>query len=441
MRKGFLIMLAVVLVAAMAATAMADTNVAGYFRAKGHVGNYANYGTPVIAADQATGSYVEHRLRAKIGVGDENVRAYYFAEFDQMWGDSTAGVARGSGGALGGDSINLETKNMYVWFKLPNTSFDFAVGLQSVFDSYAWILFGADMSGVTTTFKVEPATFRAGAYKFFEGDVAEADDVDFYIAEAKLAPMKDVKVGLNFYFLRSGRGSIGAAPALAAADTGSVKVYTPGIDFSAKAGPASLTGFAFFQTGKVQNIGVADVDISAFAGDLRADLNVGPGKAFVEGLYISGGDNNAAKYKSIVGAADWSATQVFYNRSGMQILFPNTDAINTATPLSINYSNGGRGLYHIAAGYSQKLGDRISGKVGAGYLSATKLLLVTDSTRKGKGMGTEVNATVEYNISKGLDFGVSGAYAWLGDFFKSNVAGAVDPDNAYDLYAKINYAF
>jgi len=441
MRKGFLIMLAVVLVAAMAATAMADTNVAGYFRTKAHVGNYANYGSPVIAADNPSSSYVEHRLRAKIGVGAENVRAYYFAEFDQMWGDSTAGVARGSGGALGGDSINLETKNMYLWFKLPNTSFDFAVGLQAQTDSYANIFFAADMSGVTTTFKFDPASFRAGAYKWFEGDTNEADDVDLYIAEAKLSPMKDVKVGLNLYFLRSGRGTIGATPALGAADTGSVKVYTPGIDFSAAAGPVSLTGFLFYQTGTIENVGVADVDIRAFAGDLRADLNAGPGKVFVEGLYISGGDNNAKKFESIVTAADWSATQVFYNRTGMQILFPATDAINTATPLSINYNNGGRGLTHVAAGYSQKLGDKLSAKVGLGYLAATKLNNSTDSTRKGKAMGTEANATVEYNIMKGLDFGVSAAYAWLGDFFKSNVAGAVDPDNAYDLYAKLNYAF
>ena len=29
-------------------------------------------------------------------------------------------------------------------------------------------------------------------------------------------------------------------------------------------------------------------------------------------------------------------------------------------------------------------------------------------------MGTEVNANVNYNIMKGLDFGVYGAYAWAG---------------------------
>ena len=56
-------------------------------------------------------------------------------------------------------------------------------------------------------------------------------------------------------------------------------------------------------------------------------------------------------------------------------------------------------------------------------------------------MGTEVNANVNYSIMKGLDFGVYAAYAWLGDFFKSNAPGAVDPDNVYDVHFRLNYAF
>ena len=40
---------------------------------------------------------------------------------------------------------------------------------------------------------------------------------------------------------------------------------------------------------------------------------------------------------------------------------------------------------------------------------------------------------------KGLDFGVYAAYAWLGDGYK--VSGLSEPDNLYDLHARINYAF
>ena len=122
----------------------------------------------------------------------------------------------------------------------------------------------------------------------------------------------------------------------------------------------------------------------------------------------------------------------------MMILLPNGDDINTSSALigdnrcatgrQHEPGNGGRGFTHLAAGYTQKLGAEMTAKVGAGYLAATKKLHRHPmSTRKGKGMGTEVNANVNYNIMKGLDFGVYGAYAWLGDFFKSNVAGASIP--------------
>ena len=104
--------------------------------------------------------------------------------------------------------------------------------------------------------------------------------------------------------------------------------------------------------------------------------------------------------------------------------------------------NGGRGITHFAAGFNMKLADRLSGKIGAGYLAATKKLSNgLDDTRKGKSMGTEVNANVNYNILKGLDFGVYAAYAWVGDFFKSNVAGVAEPDDLYDVHFRLNYAF
>jgi hypothetical protein len=72
----------------------------------------------------------------------------------------------------------------------------------------------------------------------------------------------------------------------------------------------------------------------------------------------------------------------------------------------------------LAGGYSQKFSDKVSGKLGAGYLAADKKRKSSATTEaKGKDMATEVNANVNYNISKGLDFGVYGAYAFLGGFY------------------------
>jgi hypothetical protein len=517
MRKGFLIMLAVVLVAALAAPAMAGTDINGFYRAKAWMSNFKDAssivgGNATIGKDNATNSFVEQRLRLKITSGEENVKAVAFFEIDySAWGDaagmtkndgifgngSTAtggetgigtggniigtGAGRNTGGALGADRINLETKNVYLWFKLPNTSLDFTVGMQSRTDAYQGLLFGAsDMAGVFVNGKMAPVSYTLGWAKLYENATAISDDSTLYVGSAKFAPTKDVNVGLNLYFLQDDTrkntsvsviNPVGNLPT----DSGSGpyfkrRIYTAGVDFGANAGPVTLSGFFLGQFGKFQEFatgtvfpvsggGNGDVNLSAYALDLRADANVGPGKLFVEALYITGGDNNSIKYKSIVTLSDVNASpggNSFFARTDMSILLVNADDINMSQAIigaagapsggSPSPGNGGRGITHVAAGYTQKLGAKMNAKLGVGYLRSTKLLIsdtIGASAKKGKAMGTELNANVNYNIMKGLDFGVYGAYAWLGDYFKlmTPSASSPDPDNAFEAHMRLNYAF
>jgi len=499
MRKGFLIMLAVVLVAALAAPAMAGMDVTGFIRDKGYVSNFKNGATaPVLKKDAPTAAYVEQRFRAKFSFGEENVKAVWFIETDfGAFGDVAgaantvgtvidnagkaqpvaSGAGRNGGGALGGDRINLETKNIYVWFKLPNTSLDFTVGLQNQSDRFAGLLYGgSDMAGIFTTGKMEPVSYKLGWAKLYENNNLKTDDVTLYVAEAQFAPTKDAKVGLTINFLQDDSQKLVTTTAsvvsttlpfpAVAGDENKKKLYTLGVDAAFNAGPATISGFALYQFGTIDFLtppGDSNVKVKGFAADLRADLNLGPGKFFLEGLYISGGSNdNSDDYKSIFTLSDVNASpggNSFFARTDMMILLVNGDDINTSSaligaaaapgsspsgsPTSCITSPGncGRGITHVAAGYTQKLGDKLTGKVGAGYLAATKKLDNADATKKGKSMGTEVNANVNYNILKGLDFGVYAAYAWLGDFYKLNTAGAVDPDNVYDVHFRLNYAF
>ena len=339
------------------------------------------------------------------------------------------------------------------------------MGLQNQSDAYAGLLFGAaDMAGIFTTGKMDPVSFKLGWAKLYENNNLKADDLTLYVAAASFSPTKDMKLGLNFYVIQDDTGKVSTAnelPSDPGAGLNKKRIYTPGVDVSFGAGPATVSGFALYQFGKIdfQNPATPDVDIKGFAADARVDLNAGPGKLFVEGLFISGGDNTSKEYKSIKTLSDMNASpggNSFFARTDMSILLPNGDDINTSSALvgaagtataggafvgNTSPGNAGRGIMHVATGFSMKLGDKLTGKVGAGYLAASKKLLVTDDTKKGKAMGTELNANVNYNIQKGLDFGVYTAYAWLGNFYKSNVAGAVDPDNVYDVHFRLNYAF
>jgi len=474
MRKGLTVLFATVLVAVLALPALADHELLGYYRSKGYVSNIknytsANYVNPTPANVNPTSSYVEQRLRLKFTTGVENVKAVLFLEQDMMWGDASGQVARNQGGAIQGDSINLEAKNAYLWFKLPNTSADFTVGLQNVSDPYRGVFMGgADMAGVLSTFKFEPVSFRVGGFNPWERDTNQADDSLIFIAEAKIAPTKNLNVGLNFYFIRDGADALGAASGETSTPgpgylggvqvvPGVTKIYMPGVNVDFNAGAVKISGFVFAQFGdRVYDSGAPKTKFNGYAGDVRVDANVGPAKVFLEGLYTSGDKPSSSdKIEGVVVAEDF---KIFSSASqpisfDMQILGPNGDDINTSRNLTYTTNNnraaGGYamngvrlGATFIAAGASMKLNDKMDAKVGVGYLRANETApaaLTGTNLNVSKSMGTELNGNVNYNIMKGLDFGLFGAYAWLGDGYK--VAGSPSPDNLYDLHARLNYAF
>ena len=468
MRKSVVVLLSVILVAAFALPAMADTDFSGFIRSKGWMSNYIrnSAGYIVPTENPPTFSWVETRARILMKSGSENVKFTYYGEFDQSFGGQAYQDGRNSGGGLGADTTNLETKNVYVWFKVPDTSWDFKVGVQNQNDSYAGTFFGvADMAGVFTTFKYEPFNFRVGWAKWWENDLGADDDVNLYIAEAKFAFVKDVKLGLNFYYLRdagsntfgAATGSLGLCPAMPFESTGydTLQLYMPGIDVVFKAGPATISGFFFYQFGTFEfaTAGASDVDVSGFAGDIRAEVNLGPGIFFLEGLYVSGDDNHDDdKYDGIITASNYNLGESFFYRTDTNILLPNGDDIHTSQALAYDVANQGAGLIHVAAGYSQKFNDKVKGKIGVGYLTAAKKRL-RDGLRNGsvqefafdtdKGMGIEVNANVNYSIMKGLDLGLYGAYAWLGSAYDKTADGTAtqDADDPYMVYARLNYGF
>jgi len=482
MRKGFLTVLAVVLVAAMAAPAMADLSTSGFVRIKGHTEqNYSSgasggsFITP--GKDVSTASYVEQRQRFILDWKGENVgaRGYFEIDFGQ-WGDSAYTVARNQGAGLEADSINFETKNFFMWFNVPNTSVKVTAGLQNQTDSFGGMIFGyADMAGIFLTGKMDPVSYKLGWAKFQENGTKLDDDVDLYVAEAKFSPVKDAMLGVNLYVLRDASGNkstfaggqtnlntigrigvdyLGAVSGATAFTYDPSTFYFLGVDGAVKAGPVGLKGYAFYNFGKIEKaVGTlagstldnSSIDVKAWAFDLRADADLGPGKAFIEGAYVSGTSDSDSDFKAPVTASNYALAGSFPLTSmDMQILLPNLDDINSSAALAYDVQNKGRGLIALAAGYTMKFSGMLSGKVGLGYLTDAKNT-VGSPVKKHK--ATEVNANVNYGLLKGLDLGLYGAYAFLTDWESYGQTGAgvadltQDADNIYKVYFRMNYAF
>lgn len=480
MRKGFLTVLAVVLVVAMAAPAMADLSTSGFVRIKAHMEQ--NYGAGASGGsfitpgkDVNTASYIEQRQRFILDWKGENVGARGYFEIDfANWGDSAYTVGRNQGAGLEADSINLETKNFYMWFNLPNTGLKVTAGLQNQTDSFGGMIFGyADMAGVFVTGDMKPVSFKLGGAKFQENGTKIDDDVDFYVAEVKFSPVKEAKLGVDFYVLRdaSGNKSTYAGGQTNLSNTlgrlgtdyglgATAFTYNPsifyylGLDGAFNAGPVGLSGYAFYNFGKIKDpagtifgatLDGSSIDVKGWAADLRADVNLGPGKAFIEGAYVSGTGNNDSDFKTPITTSNYALAGSFPLTSmDMQILFPNLDDINASAALAYDVQNKGRGIVALAAGFRMQFADVVSGKVGVGYLQDAKNT-IGSPVKKHK--ATEVNANVNYTPLKGLDLGIYGAYAFLTDWEDYGKSGAgvanlaQDADNIYKAMLRMNYAF
>jgi len=493
MRKGWMVLLVMALVVVLAVPASAEVKFNGFYRVVPEISNY--YGgagntqlnvpgteSPAsnsLVKDPTAGTsgvntnssrpVTQMRNRIRFEVGDENVKGVSFFEIDGSFGDAGGVVGRNQGFASNGDSINLETKNVYLWFKVPDTPVSFQVGLQPYSDVYAGLLFSnSDQAGIAMNVKLEPTNVRLVWLKLrsdsrittatnnqyaVAGVTGVDNNADLYVIDATFSPSKAASITGSFQFINDSSAPGHISVPLEATGTNALrtmKVYTAGLNGTFNAGPAAVTGFLLYNWGTFdspQTATAQKVDIQGYAGSLRVDGNLGPGKGFLEGLYVSGdNDRNDKKYKGVITGSDYANLTSWYGRPDLYILFPNFDMIQAATALVLNPSNSGRGLYMFAGGYTHKLSDKLTGKVGAGYLAAVEKRKTTATNEaKGTAMGTEINANVNYNIAKGLDFGLYGAYCFLGSFYDRSSAltptAGNNPDDLYTAYARLNFAF
>ncbi len=494
MRKGFVLLVAALALVVFTVPAQAvDINASGFYRSFFTLSNFHDgAGGPSLrdgtTEAEQTNAYVAQRFRIKWTLGGENVKAVWYLESDMNWGDSAgstdAAATRNSGGALGGDKVQTETKQINVWFKIPDTSIEATVGLQGIGDDYSGV-FGAvnDMAGVKVKGKYEPVSYYVVWAKLYENEYRKTDDSTLYMASVQFNPNKESQLGVNFYVLQDDTGANSAdttsrrlqpgsapdvtSPYATITENRKMLLYMPGIDGSIKAGPAKISGFFFYQFGKAEAssaapAGTPDIDVSGFAVDLRGDMNVGPGKVFLEGLYISGDDNgNDNDYDSIITLGDYQRNASPGGYEGfsphMVMLLPTWNMASISQCFigcsggwaGDSLGNGGRGAWVIAAGYSQKFSDMLSGEVNAGYLSATELYSYDESIGRDKDMGTEVNATVTANIQKGLTISLTGAYAWMGGFMLNEsdpattpqTAGSEEFKDAWTSYVRVAYSY
>jgi hypothetical protein len=413
--------------------------------------------------------YTEQRARLKYTAKFTNdVKLVTHFEIDSRWGDSSQFVARNQGGAMEADSINLETKGVYMEFKVPYLPTIARAGIQPVDDMYKGIFVGTDAAAVTTVTKLDKATLYLGwmrGYdnKNFNGATGTVLNIgtdgngatngwpgryslDSFMLDVKYDISKQLKVGASDYVVYENL------------TTGSNVLNTTGLNASYNFGPGTVDGFVLFQFGDnpAGNFGQVGRKVSSFAANLGGKVKAGPGTFRANFLYASGDDGkgHVSAFQGLNQLGDKNTTSTFPSAQ-MTMLITNTKyAANTDRGLINTITNYNQGVKGAFLGYDMDI-DKAFIKTNLGIAAAAQ----ENQTFKPKNLrsggfnsnyiGTEINAEIGYKISENLTASLVSGYVFLGDYYKDTAyknntvatANITTPDNPWKNMVVLNLTF
>lgn len=443
-KKTLAVAAAAALTATTAVPALAlENEFHGMFRLFGAVTNFNATDTTVNAAydptglpkDPGTATYIAQRARLMyLAKANDNLKLVTQFEIDSRWGDNSYVVARNQGGAIGADSVNLETKSVYLDANCPVTGANFKVGIQPNGDSFKGVLFGADMAGIKASKTLGNLDVALGFFRFNDRIAspaavptpAEPNTIpgkqtrDMASIDTKYSLTKNVKVGGSYYFIGDDRPNDNY-------------VHNVGVNGEAVFGPLTVDGFFLYQFGDAAN----ERHVSAFAGNVGARTKLGPGTARTEFLYVSGDKGGSSTTNAFQSVDDEHG----YYDGNMQLLFRDAYSMTIDNAIVYTSNNNDQGVIAGFIGYDLPVTSKLSTSFNAGFAAVAKENGNTPNTANGKYLGTEVNASVDYKLYDNLTASLRGAYVFLGDYYDGVAAGNEDPRNPYMGSVILNYAF
>ncbi|PLX41096.1 MAG: hypothetical protein C0608_06965, partial [Deltaproteobacteria bacterium] len=186
MNKKLTIALTGALALGMAAPALADTTFSGFLYLS------PTLETPFGSTDDTETFTVDQRFRFKmINTPSDLVKMTWYAEADNVWGKKEGRLGGAEGAHQGGsgwaaDSINVETKNMFVTIDVPDSPLNMSLGVQRTGDT---ALFGTFNSQDVAAAKFNYDMVTAGII------FPDADETEIYFLQAAY---KAEAFGINF---------------------------------------------------------------------------------------------------------------------------------------------------------------------------------------------------------------------------------------------------
>jgi hypothetical protein len=434
----------------------------GMYRLRGMMSNYTNDAGGVLHAgttlDPApTLTVFEQRARLQyIAKTSDDLKLVTHFEIDSSWGDTAYQNGRGMGGAQGADTVNLETKQVYLDFNESLAGTNMKVGIMPVTDAYKGVLIVDDMGGILVSKKIDALTLAGGFFRLQDfnrtsstGTVAGGialetakpigrKNIDLYILDAKFAVSKDLTVG-GAYYLISRDDQFNAQ-----------NMHVIGGNVAAKFGIITADAFLAYQTGDAI-LATTKQDLSAFAAQAAITANLGAAGTVRGNFLYTSGDDHAANSKnndswqSIPSGDAMTTSSNSYYDSKMKLLMRNVVNMDTDKALVMYTNNNNRGLVLGTLGYDMKLNDKLGASFNVGFAGVAE-----KRTANSAYIGTELNAQVDYKLFSNLTASLEGAYVKLGDGMNKQVlvpatqllpGGKVNADDPYMTALMFNYTF
>jgi hypothetical protein len=343
------------------------------------------------------------------------------------WGNSSYTTGRNTGGGLGADSVQIETKNVFLELNYP--TLNTKIGMMPYNDSFKGILFDADMAGILFSHNYTNASVAAGFFRFGDdGPVSGRNTYDMISLDGKYALGKDTKVGAAYYYINDNRTTPGTYGGLTGGDA---NIHSVGLNAEGAVGPVNLSGFAITQFGDRNDAQKA----KGYALNLAAKVAVMGGTLRSDFLYVGGGKNAFYNPYTENGGSEGGG----YYDAEMIILNRDKNAKTFDRALVYDANNFNQGVIMGSIGYDHACTDKITSSINAGFAAVAKNN-GQNVNSKSDYIGTEINLESNYKLTPNVTLGVRGGYVFLGDYFKGADAGRT-PDNPYDLKVLANLAF
>jgi len=426
MKKSMKLLVAMLALAALSTPAFAlEHEVSGRFASFFAVSNFTADGQ--LKESAPTANWFDQRLRLGYNAkANENVKLVTKFELDySFFGNSSFSVGRNQGGAIGADSVQIETKNIYLDWTASNCNAK--IGMQSYDDAFSGIIFSTDMAGVLLSHNYGNATASAGFFRWNDGAGTGAGGgnnsigslpgqnvQDLFLLDGKYNISKNLKIGAAYYFIQDDSDfDADSDPTVTDIVNLDAKVHTLGVNAAVGLGIVNVNAFVLGQTGDLD--GNNGIDAKGYAAKIAANAAIGTGTLRADLLYVSGGENQLYVTRDVNG----------YYDNEMMILSRDKNATTLDNALVQDLNNRGEGVIMAAIGFDQPFSPTFtaSANVGFGAVADNQGDDVTIDSDEDY-IGTEVNVELVKKATDNVTLTARAGYVFLGDH---NMGDLEDP--------------